>query len=54
MEKLEQRLGYTFRDRALLENLQPLLKLRDPAAHRYQKFREMGLRYTNEARKDRI
>ena len=41
-------------DRALLENLQPLLKLRDPAAHRYQKFREMGLRYTNEARKDRI
>ena len=41
-------------DRALLENLQPLLKLQDPAAHRYQKFREMGLRYTNEARKDRI
>ena len=41
-------------ERALLENLQPLLKLRDPAAHRYQKFREMGLRYTNEARKDRI
>ena len=41
-------------DRALLENLQPLLTLRDPAAHRYQKFREMGLRYTNEARKDRI
>ena len=41
-------------DRALLVNLQPLLKLRDPAAHHYQKFREMGLRYTNEARKDRI
>ena len=41
-------------DRALLQHLQPLLKLRDPAAHRYQKFREMGLRYTNEARKDRI
>ena len=40
-------------DRALLDNLQPLLKLRDPAAHRYQKFREMGLRYTTEARKDR-
>ena len=40
-------------DRALYISLQQLLKLRSPAAHRYQKFRDMGLRYTVEARKDR-
>ena len=40
-------------DRALYISLQQLLKLRSPAAHRYQKFRDMGLHYTVEARKDR-
>ena len=40
-------------DRALYISLQQLLKLRSPAAHRYQKFRDMGLRYTVEARTDR-
>ena len=40
-------------DRAVYASLQQLLKLRSPAAHRYQKFRDMGLHYTVEARKDR-
>ena len=36
-------------DRAVHAHLSQLLKLRSPAAHRYQKFREMGLNARKEA-----
>ncbi|MBU5436173.1 acetyl-CoA carboxylase carboxyltransferase subunit alpha [Pseudoflavonifractor sp. MSJ-37] len=36
-------------DKALYASLAQLLKLRDPAAHRYQKFRAMGLSARKEA-----
>ena len=36
-------------DQALFTHLSQLLKQRAPAAHRYQKFREMGLNARKEA-----
>ncbi|NCE63548.1 acetyl-CoA carboxylase carboxyltransferase subunit alpha [Pseudoflavonifractor sp. 524-17] len=40
-------------DQALLRHLAPLLKLRDPAGQRYQKFRAMGLGAIPAARKEK-
>ena len=45
---------FTAVDRALSAHLAQVMRLRDPAAHRYQKFREMGLRQTGEPRKEML
>ena len=46
---LEPESVYRAVDRAIHTHLAQLLKLRSPAAHRYQKFREMGLNARKEA-----